>query len=166
VSVAESGDVLPNLQSHFCDLLEHWSERLLQSRRHDCETSLGKTPCRGSRHPIATGLGKSAHCVHRSCTQPNKKIPGTDQREGFLWLDSPVCNRPEYLRIESGITGQVGYDHFMSKLLQLLAYPDRVGSSLHRHACGRHIGKPLLNRLRCGSETTSIDYFSILVEVR
>jgi hypothetical protein len=45
----------------------------------------------------------------------------------------------------------------MAKLPQLLADPDRVGSSFHRHARVRNVRKPLIDRLRCGSEAASIN---------
>lgn len=127
----------------------------------------------------------SPHRVHRGCAQPNQEIPCTNQRKRLLLLDSSVRDRTQYLRIEPGITGQflsidmvalpitvrdrpqltnVGHNHFMAKLLQLLADPDRVGSSFHRHACVRNICKPLINRLRCGSETASINDLTVFVE--
>ena len=58
----------------------------------------------------------------------------------------------------------VGHDHIMAKLLQLLADPDRVGSRFHRHARMLNICKPLLDRLRRGSKTGAIDHFAVLVE--
>jgi hypothetical protein len=100
-------------------------------------------------------------------------------------LDSSVRDRTQYLRIEPGITSQllsinlvalpitvrnrpqltnVGHDHFMAKFLQLLADPDRMGSSFHRHACVRNIRKPLIDRLRCGSEAASINYLTVFVQ--
>ena len=52
----------------------------------------------------------------------------------------------------------------MSKLLQLLADPDRMHSGLHGHSRRRQIDKPLLYGLGRGSETSSIDYFAVFVE--
>ena len=65
-------------------------------------------------------------------------------------------NRPQF--------PDVRHNNFMAKLLELLADPDRVRSSLHRHARLRYILKPLLDGLGCCSETASIDYFAVFVE--
>jgi hypothetical protein len=141
--------------------------------------------CRGSRHPIAARLRQSMQCVYCSGTQPDHNIPRTDQCEGLLLFDSSMDNGTQDLWIESGVTGQlvgvylialpiavrnrpqfpdVGHNNFMAKLPELLADPDRVRSSLHRHARLRYIFKPLLDGLGCCSETASIDYFAVFVE--
>src|SRR5271154_1660085 len=94
-------------------------------------------------------------------------------------------NRPENVRIEMRLVGQllcinliafaitvrygsqfadVGHDHFVPKLLQLLADPDRVNACLHGHTCRRQVSKPLLDRLRRGPETAPVDHFTVLVE--
>jgi hypothetical protein len=96
-----------------------------------------------------------------------------------------VCDRPEDVRIKPGISCQllnidlvalpitvrdraqltnVRHNDFVPKLLKLFADPDRVRSRLHRNPCWRHIGEPLLDRLRSGPEVATVDHFSVLVE--
>jgi hypothetical protein len=47
----------------------------------------------------------------------------------------------------------VGHDHFVPKLQQLLADPDRVNACLPGHTCRRQVRKPFLDRLWGGPET-------------
>jgi hypothetical protein len=103
----------------------------------------------------------------------------------LLLFDGAVCNRPEDVRIEPRVAcdllridliafaiavrdrpqlAHVRNNHFMAKLLQLLADPDRVNARLHRNTSVRHINEPLLDGLRCGPEPASIDHFTLLVE--
>ena len=58
----------------------------------------------------------------------------------------------------------VRYDYFVAELFQLFADPERVDAGLHRHTRRRQILEPLLDPLRCGPETTSVDDFAVLVE--
>ncbi|XCB31431.1 hypothetical protein RBB77_13305 [Tunturibacter psychrotolerans] len=96
-----------------------------------------------------------------------------------------ITNRPEDVRIKTGVTGQllridpaappvavrdrpqladVRHDHFVAQFLQLCADPDRVSPGLHRDPRWSHVSKPLLNSLRGSSEASAIDHFSVLVE--
>lgn len=52
----------------------------------------------------------------------------------------------------------------MAQLLKLFADPDRVNTGLHLHPGMLHVGEPLIDGLRCGSEAASIDHFSLLVQ--
>jgi hypothetical protein len=103
----------------------------------------------------------------------------------LLLLNRAMRNRPEDVRIETCVAGQllcidlialsitvrygsqfadVGHDDFVLEFLQLLADPDRMRSCLHRNTCVRKILEPLLDRLRRGPETAPIDYVTVLVE--
>jgi hypothetical protein len=70
---------------------------------------------------------------------------------------------PITVRDRSQLT-HVRHDDFVPWLLKLFADPDRVSSSLHRKPRWRHIGEPLLDSLRGGTEAPPINYFSVLVE--
>ena len=48
--------VLLDLDRYLRDLLEHWAERLGQSRRHNSEAALSEARCGGGRHTVAAGL--------------------------------------------------------------------------------------------------------------
>jgi hypothetical protein len=58
----------------------------------------------------------------------------------------------------------VRHQHFVPRLLQLLADPDRMRSSFHRDPSAWQIGKPLVDSGRRRSEPPAVDYFTILVE--
>lgn len=177
--------VLLDLDCHLRDLLEHWTERLCQSRRHNGQAALSEARCSGGRHTIAAGLRQTTNGVHRSRAQSHQQSSRTDQGEGLLLCDGTVGDRPQYVRIKPGITRQllgidlvalpiavrdrsqlahVRHDDFMAELLQLFADPDRVRSSLHRNPRWRYIGEPLLDRLRGGPEAATVDHFSVMVE--
>jgi hypothetical protein len=52
----------------------------------------------------------------------------------------------------------------VAQFLKLFADPDRVCSRLHRDPHGRQVGKPPLDSRWAGTESTSINNFSVFVE--
>jgi hypothetical protein len=91
---------------------------------------------------MAAGLGQAANRVDGGCPQPNQQLSCADQCETLLLFDGAVGDRPEDVRIETSVAclllgihlialtitmrdspqfAHVGHDHFVPKLLQLLA---------------------------------------------
>ena len=179
--------ILLDLESHLRDLSEDRTERQLQSWRHRCLPSLREALRGRSRHTMAACLRQSTNRVDGRGSQTDKKLASADQCEGLLLLDGAMRDRPEDLRIEPRVTCQllriyivalavavrdrsqlayVRHDHLVAQLLKLFADPDRVNTGLHRHTGVRHRREPLVDRLRCGSETTSIDDVAVLLRVQ
>lgn len=75
---------------------------------------------------------------------------------------SLVACRGEFVPLDRFGVGGVALSRL--QVASSFHHPDRVCSCLHRHACARNISKPLIDRLRCGSETTPIDSVAIFVE--
>lgn len=148
--------VLLDLERHLCDLFDHGTECLSESWRHHGQASLRKGARRRRRHAMSAGLRQPSYGVHRCRPQANDKVAGANQRKSFLLFDSPVRDRPQYLWIESGVAGQllrvhlvalavtmrdgsqlahVRDEYFVTKLLQLLADPDRMRARFHSDTC-------------------------------
>jgi len=99
--------ILLDLDCYFRDLLEHRTERLCQSRRHNGQAALSEARCSGGGHTVAAGLGQTMNGVHRSRVQSHQQSSRTDQGEGLLLRDGAVGDWPEYVRIKSGISRQL-----------------------------------------------------------
>src|SRR5580698_8769530 len=53
--------VLLDLDGHLPDLLEHRTERLCQSRRHNGQAALSEAGCDGGGHTVAAGLSQTTN---------------------------------------------------------------------------------------------------------
>ena len=177
--------VLLDPEGHLGDLIEHRVQRLRKSWRHYGQASLREAAGRGSRHTVPARLGQTTHSVHRCGAESHHDVPCADQDQRLLLFDSSVRDRTQDLGIQPCVASQllgidlvalpvtvrdssqlshVGHDYLMAKFLQLFADPDRVRSGLHRNPRLRHVGKPLLDRLRCRPEAAAVDHLTILVE--
>jgi len=99
--------VLLDLGGHLRDLLEHRTERLCQSKRHNGQAPLSEARRGGGRHTEAAGLRQTTNRVHRSRAQPHQQSSRTDQGEGLLLCDGAVSDRPKDVRIKPGIARQL-----------------------------------------------------------
>ena len=77
--------VLLDLDCHLRDLLEHRTERLCQSRRHNGRATLSEARCSGGGHTVAAGLRQTTNGVHRCGAQSHQQRSRTNQ------CKSPSC---------------------------------------------------------------------------
>src|SRR5260370_18304370 len=177
--------VVLDLLRHIRDLPEHRTKRLSQTWRQHRHAPLGEAQRGRGWQTVAAGLGQSTHRVHRCRPQTNNKVASPDQRQSFLLGNRAMGDRPQDLRIEPSVAGQllridlialpiavgdrtqltyVRYDDLVTQFLKLFADPDRTRPRCHRNPYSRQIGKPLLDSPGAGSEPTSVNHFSVLVE--
>ncbi len=105
---------LLDLGGHLRDLLEHRTERLFQSRRHNGQAPLSEARRDRGGHTEAAGLRQTTNRVHRSRAQPHQQSSQTDQGEGLLLCDGAVSDRPKYVRIKPGIARQLLSIHLIA----------------------------------------------------
>jgi hypothetical protein len=137
------------------------------------------------RKPVPAGLGQAAYRVHRARSQTCQGIAGSDRRQRLLLRDRTMCDRPQDLRIQACIAGDllgvhrvalpvavrdrpqlahVGHNHLMTQLPDLLADPDRVGARFHGNPGSIQAPEALVHPGRVGSEPAPVYYLAVLVE--